>query len=133
MAYKIIGTIYRIGETENISTKNGNNIQRRELILQQRRYDQNTGKEYEPNFPSLEFINSHCSKLDAFNEGDIVTVSFEIQGTKYIDKRTGKERVFNRSRAFFVEIYVRPSSVPAADAVVQPSSDDKKSEGTLPF
>ena len=51
MAYEIIGTVHKIGATENIQTKSGSTFQRRSLTLMQRRYDQNTGEEFEPNYP----------------------------------------------------------------------------------
>lgn len=106
MAYEIVGNVFKIGATENISTKNGGTLLRRSITLCQRRFDQNTGEEYEPNYPTLDFTNRGCAELDRFKYGDKVRIRFDISGVKYNDKQTNEEKFFNSLRAFRIEPYV---------------------------
>ncbi len=115
MAYKIIGTIHKIGETETKQGRNGSSFQRRQLIIMQRRFDRMSGEEFEPYYPTLEFGNQHCADLDRYKVGDAVQVMFEIVGMKYNDKSTGEEKYMNSLRAFRIEPYVRqnhPTDLP---------------------
>lgn len=105
MAYDIIGNVYKIGTTENIQTKSGSIIQRRQLTLMQKRFDQNTGQEYDPNFPALEFTGDRCAELDKYSPGDRVHVRFDISGMRYNDRNTGEEKFFCSLRAFRIEGY----------------------------
>ncbi len=104
MAYNIIGTVHQIGATEQLRTKTGGLLLKKTLILIQRRFDQNTGQEFEPNFPVLEFTNNNCAKLDHFKTGDKVRVSFDINGFKYIDRNTNAEKYSSSLRGFNVEL-----------------------------
>ena len=120
MAYDIIGTVYKVGPTETIPTRQGNTIMRRTLILEQRRYDPNTGQEYQPNYPAFEFTNQQCRDLDLYPSGTSVRIRFDVSGSLYADKQTGEERNISRLRAFRIEQYRQPSQQPAAQQVQQP-------------
>lgn len=109
MAYDIIGNVYKVGTPETITTKNGNTITRRSLTLEQRRYDPNTGEEFNPNYPTLEFSGKACESLNNFHQGDRVRVRFDITGVRYNDKQTGEEKSLTILRGFRVEPYVSPS------------------------
>ena len=106
MAYEIIGNVFKVGTTENKPTKNGGSFPIRSITLIQRRFDQNTGEEFEPNYPTLDFIKNGCAELDKFKEGDRVRIRFDVSGVKYKDKNTGEERFFNSLRGFRIEPYV---------------------------
>lgn len=107
MAYEILGTILKIGVTETIQKKNnGGTFNKRQLVLQQRRFDRNTGQEFQPNYPTIDFINNNTAKLDYFKVGDKVRVYFDINGTKSIDEHTKQERFFSSLNGFRVEPYV---------------------------
>ncbi len=126
MAYEIIGTVLNTGTTETFQTKSGQPFQRRSLVLIQRRFDQNTGQEFEPNYPTIDFTQRGCQDLDRFQQGDRVRVRFEVQGVKYTDKTTGEERYMNRLRGFRIEPYVvqqpqRPQSYAPASQWQQPA------------
>lgn len=60
---------------------------RRDLYIDCTGYDRYTGQrsEYE-NFPRIEFNNAKAAMLDGINLGDVVTVTFEIQGRFYNSK-----------------------------------------------
>lgn len=106
MAYEIIGNVFQIGATEVMKTKNGDTFHRRSIILYQKRFDQNTGQEYEPNYPTFDFTQNKCAELDRFKQGDRVKIRFDISGVKYKDKQTGEIKYFNSLRAFKIEPFV---------------------------
>ena len=66
MAYEIIGTVFKIGATENVPTKNGQPFQRRSITLIQKRFDQNTGQEFEPNYPTITSKATGCASASMF-------------------------------------------------------------------
>ena len=107
MAYEIIGNVFKIGTTENIQTKSGTAFQRRSLTLIQRRFDQNTGQEFEPNYPTIDFTQRGCAELDKYKIGDRVRVRFDISGAKYNDRQTGEEKYFNSLRGFRIEPFTQ--------------------------
>ena len=106
MAYEIIGTVHLIGATVSVPTKSGQSFQRRSLTLVQRRFDQNTGEEFDPNYPTIDFTQRGCSELDRFKPGDRVRVRFDISSVKYQDKNTHEEKYFTSLRGFRIEPYV---------------------------
>ena len=126
MAYEIVGNVLKIGTTENVPTKSGNPFQRRSLVLMQRRFDQDTGEEYEPNYPQFDFTQKWCAELDKFKNGDRVKIRFAISGSKYEDKNTREEKFFTSLRGLSIEPYVLMSRPP------QPKAEEKADDG-LPF
>lgn len=120
MAYDIIGSVHKISTTENIQTKNGGTLQRRSLTLIQKRFDQNTGEEFEPNFPTFDFTNRGCADLDKFRPGDMVRVRFDISGVKYADRQTGAEKYFNSLRAFRIEPFAAQQAAQPIQGYQQP-------------
>ena len=77
----IVGRVQSIGEKTNVSKKE-KEFFKRELILNASRYDSMTGEEL-TNIVKLTFAQKHCDKLDGFNVGDMVQVSFVLQGREY--------------------------------------------------
>ena len=103
MANQIIGRVFYIGDTNSIKSKDGSKTHyKRELVLDATRYDGLTGQRGYDNFPSIEFSGDNCQMLNQFKPGDIVTVSFELQGTKY--EKDGQTRFFTRIRGYKVEL-----------------------------
>lgn len=85
MANQITGRIIEIGQIVQIPSKTGgNSFTKREFILDATTYDPYTGErsEYENVIP-LEFSGDKCTELDRFNQGDVVTVSFVLQGRSW--------------------------------------------------
>ena len=60
-----------------------------------------TGERGFDNFPTLEFSGDKCAELDQFKIGEIVTVSFDLQGTKY--EKDGQTKFFTRVRGYKIE------------------------------
>lgn len=135
MAYEIIGNVFKIGTTENINTKSGSTLQRRSITLIQKRFDQNTGQEFEPNYPTFDFTNKGCPELDKFKQGDRVRIRFDISGVKYTDRQTQQERYFNSLRGFRIEAYApqqyAPQQPPQGYSPQQPPQT--VSDPQLPF
>lgn len=118
MALKVIGKVHSVGQTQQIASKNGGQpFLKREIILDATRYDGLTGERGYDNFPMFEFSGDKCAELDAFKRGDVVEVSFELQGSFYKDK-DNVERNFTRVRAYKIEPYAVKSK-PAAQSQVQ--------------
>ena len=109
MANKITGRLIALSPVKEIA---GNDPQRapmkkRELWMDCTRFDPYTGErsQYE-NKPLLELGGDKLlQKVDGMNlqKGDIVAVSFDVQGVQYTEKATGKMRVFTTIRVYDVE------------------------------
>ena len=123
-------------------------IKKRELYMDCTTYDPYTGERSQyDNKPLLEFGGDKLvDKLGALNleAGDVVAVSFFIQGTPYKDQQTGKTKVFTAIRTTDIEIVrkrgevagtqqpaPKPETAPAPQAAPQQTSQDGK-DG-LPF
>lgn len=124
MALKMIGKVYSIGATQVIASKNGGQpFSKRELVLDATRFDGLTGERGYDNFPLFEFGGEKCADLDGFKPGDVVEVSFELQGSFYKDK-DGIDRNFTRIRAYKVEPYSvrqkQPQKQPQPQVAQQP-------------
>lgn len=86
--FKIQGTIYEIKRTQQVTDK----FQKRELWLRisDGKYEQTV---------CFEFANKLCSRLDDFNNGDDVELSFSLRGRTWTDT-AGNEKCFNSLSAF---------------------------------
>lgn len=85
MTNKITGRILSISNTVQIQSKNsGATFTKREFLLDATTYDPYTKErsEYENIIP-LEFSGDKCTELDRFKTGDVVTVSFVLQGRSW--------------------------------------------------
>lgn len=104
MANIMTGRIHMILPTETIVSKNDKTrvFTKRTLVLDCTRYDQFTGERGYDNFPSFEFTGDKCSDLDNYQVGQIVSVSFDLQGNKFVDSN-GKERWFTSIRGYKIE------------------------------
>lgn len=103
MANTIIGKVLVIGRTEEIPSKNGSQpFLKRTLVLDCSRYDQYTGQKFE-NYPQLEFASKNTAILDNFNVGDVVEVSFALQGRSY--EKDGVQKYFTSIVGYKVKPY----------------------------
>lgn len=113
MANAITGRIYDIKATE-AKEYNGKTYFERSIVVDATKRDPYTGEAKYPNFPALLFSGEdRCRELDGYAIGEVVTVTFNLQGTKYNDKQTGKEKIFNKVQAYKIERYVQPGQAPA--------------------
>lgn len=109
MANTITGRVIAVSNIENIPSKKeqGKTFQRRQLFMDCTRYDPYTGERGFENTPLLEFGGKGLEQLNALvdkglKKGDIVTVTFDINGTKYQDQQ-GKTQVFTAVRPYAIE------------------------------
>ena len=102
MANQITGRVFSIGQTQSIQTKSGNPFTKREIVLDASKYDIYTGEKGFENYPMFEFTGEKCKDLDGYQEGQVVTVSFELQGGFY-KGQDGIEKNITRARAFKIE------------------------------
>lgn len=106
MANIISGKIIGIGETQTIpSTKGGNPLIKRELVLQAMRFNPNDGTPEldEYNTPILEVRGQdNCNMLDKFKVGMCVKVAFALEGRKTTNQE-GAVRFWNTARAYSIE------------------------------
>lgn len=102
MTNTITGKILAIGDIESIPNRSGDKIfKKRILVLNCTR--SNFGEVFE-NYPSFEFTGKHVDDPTAFKVGDIVTVSFVVQGNRY-KKENQPEKFFNTIVGYKIEYY----------------------------
>lgn len=122
MANQITGKIIEIGQTIQIPSKNGgSSFTKREFILDATTYDPYTGErsEYENILP-LEFSGDKCADLDRFNQGDVVTVSFVLQGRSWVNQDGNLKRMVS-IRCYKIEVRGGVSQSPQTIPIQQPS------------
>lgn len=103
MANQITGKILYIYPTQQIPSKDGSRtILKRGIVVDCTRFDPYTGERGFENTPMLEFIGDRCAELDKFQVGQVVTISFDIQGTRYRNK-DNVEQIFTRVQPYRIE------------------------------
>lgn len=104
MANQITGKVIYIYPQETIPSKNGGkDIIKRAILIDCTRFDQYTGERGYENTPLLEFIGEKCNELSNYQPGQVVTITFDIQGTRYKNK-DGVENVFTRVQPYKIEL-----------------------------
>lgn len=119
-ANTITGKVIAISDKQTIASKDANKqpMIKRQFYMDCTRYDPYTGERGFENTPLLEFSNKGLEKLEALMQqglkaGDIVTISFDIQGVKYTDKDK-KTQVFTSIRPYNIEkVQPRTSQAPS--------------------
>lgn len=102
MAFQISGIIQHIGNTESIPYQ-GKVFKKRELVLDCSYRNQFTGQIERANYPKFEFTGNHVDDLNDFNIGDIVTVSFSLNGSR--SEKDGQVRYFTNVQGYKIEKY----------------------------
>lgn len=100
MAFQISGIIQHIGNTESIPYQD-KVFKKRELVLDCSYRNQFTGQIERANYPKFEFTGNHVDDLNDFNIGDIVTVSFSLNGSR--SEKDGQVRYFTNVQGFKIE------------------------------
>jgi len=86
MANTISGQLYYISPVQEIATRNGNTIQKREVWLTPMYFDRYSGQPTvgkPEESVKVEFSSERVASLDAFKQGDYVTISFDLRGRVY--------------------------------------------------
>ena len=117
MENQIRGRVFSIGQTQSIQTKNGNSFTKREIVLDASKYDMYTGEKGYENYPMFEFTGEKCKDLDGYQVGQVVTISFDIQGVFYDDK-DGIKKNITKVRGYKIEartsVQAQPQQQPQA-------------------
>jgi hypothetical protein len=123
MSYDFTGKLHRIFDEQQIK----DTFRKREFVVEK------TDGQY-PNFIKFELIQDRCSLLDAYNEGDEVTVSFDLRGREWQDK------YFTNLHAWRIQGAASggqaPPAAPAAASMPSeepPAFAADKSKDDLPF
>ena len=96
-------------------------------MLDATRFDGLTGERGYDNYPSFEFSGDNCQMLNSFKQGDIVVVSFDLQGMKY--EKEGQTRFFTSIRGYKIEL--KQASQPQQPQ--QPTYQPPQVEDNTPF
>lgn len=123
MANQITGRVFSIGRTQSIQTKNGNPFTKREIVLDASKYDMYTGEKGFENYPMFEFTGEKCKDLDGYQVGQVVTISFDLQGGFYDDK-DGIKKNITKVRGYKIEartsVQAQPQQQVQPQAAPQP-------------
>jgi hypothetical protein len=61
------------------------------------------GEQTYPNFAKMQLVQAKCDSINAFNEGDMLKVNFNIKGRSYTDKKDGSTKYISNLEAWRVE------------------------------
>lgn len=126
MANQISGRVIALSQVKEVASSDPSKpaMKKRELYMDCTRFDPYTGERSQfENKPLLEFGGDKVlAKLESLNlkPNDIVKVSFDIQGTPYKDKNTGKMRVYTAIRCYDIEVTRRADGSVPQTAAPQP-------------
>lgn len=98
------GIVLAVGQPQQIASKSGKTFTKRSLYLDCTTFDPYTGQrsQYE-NKILFEFMESKTSLLDNIQAGQVVTVSFDLQGSEFTDQN-GQTKYFIHVRPFGIEV-----------------------------
>lgn len=133
MALQMTGRIKQIGATQSIPSKNGGqSFLKQEIILDVTRFDPYTGERSEfENYPAFEFSGDKCKALEGYKVGDVVTISFDLQGS-FFKGQDGVERNFTRVRGYKIEAKAGYNSVAMQPQPAQPQPQPQYAGGYPP-
>lgn len=121
MANQLTGKILYIYPSQQIPTKDGTKtIVKRGIVIDCTRFDPYTGERGFENTPMLEFIGDRCAELDKYQVGQVVTISFDVQGTRYRNK-DGVEQIFTRVQPYRIEPRQTQQAAPVRQPTPQPT------------
>lgn len=104
MANTKSGVVLAVGQPQQLTSKGGKVFTKRSLYLDCTTFDPYTGQrsQYE-NKILFDFMESKTSLLDNIQVGQIVTVSFDLQGSE-LREQDGRVKYFIHVRPFKVEV-----------------------------
>lgn len=104
MALQITGKIEMLGATQTVASKKGGEpFKKRDVVLAVCVYDRYTGEVVSENHPQFEFGGSKCDKLDGCKVGDMVTISFVVQGVWY--EKDGERKNLTKVVGYDIQPY----------------------------
>lgn len=103
---EFIGTLAKVGPIITINTRDGGTMEKREILVDGTTYDRFTGKPH-PNPVTFEIGSRNVRMTDDHKVGDLVVVSFVLQGFNYNDKNTQEEKNMSKIVAYDIQPYGR--------------------------
>ena len=111
MANQISGRVIAVAKEKSVASSDASKkpLRKRGIYIDCTRYDPYTGERSQfENQPLLEFSGDKVlekvnPKLDGIVKGDVVTISFDLQGTPYKDQQ-GKTKVYTAIRCYDIEV-----------------------------
>ena len=133
---QITGKVIAISDRLTIASKDASKdaskqpMIKRQLFMDCTRFDPYTGERGFENTPLLEFSNKGLERLEALmqqglKKDDIVTISFDVQGTKYQDM-DNKTKVFTSIRPYNIEKVQPRTQQPAQNAPTAAPADGQQ-------
>lgn len=122
MSNQVTGRLVYIGQSQEIPSKSGGNpFVKREFILDATTHDPYTGErsQYENILP-LEVSGDKCAELDQYRIGDVITVSFALQGREWTNQDGQVKRMVS-IRCYKLEARRPVQQVAQAVQPVQPT------------
>lgn len=123
---QITGRVIAVSDIQTIASKDANKqgVTKRQLYMDCTRYDPYTGERGYENTPLLDFKRKGLEKLEALlaqglKKGDIVTVSFGIQGNKWTNQ-DNKTQIITSIEPYDIEI-VTPQGQQQSQQAQQPA------------
>ena len=125
-----------IGNVEEIPSKSGGEPFKKRVVVLNCTHS-NYGDVYE-NYPSFEFSGKHVDDPADFAVGEIVTISFALQGTKYQKSANDPVKYFNTISGYKIEKYQRGGQTqqqapPQQPQRVQSPAPQPGKDDDLPF
>ena len=136
MANTMTGRVLLIGNVEEIPSKSGGEPFKKRVVVLNCTHS-NYGDVYE-NYPSFEFSGKHVDDPADFAVGEIVTISFALQGTKYQKSANDPVKYFNTISGYKIEKYQRGGQTqqqapPPQQQGAQPPAQQSGQNDDLPF
>lgn len=132
MANSKTGVVLAVGQPQQLKSKSGKTFVKRSLYLDCTTFDPYTGQrsQYE-NKILFDFMESKTSLLDNIQVGQIVTISFDLQGSE-ITEQNGRKKYFTHVRPYNIEVrQMQPQHKQSAST--QPVSFPPQDNDDAPF
>lgn len=132
MANSKTGVVLAVGQPQQLKSKSGKTFVKRSLYLDCTTFDPYTGQrsQYE-NKILFDFMESKTSLLDNIQVGQVVTISFDLQGSE-ITEQDGRKKYFTHVRPYNIEVrQIQPQHKQSANT--QPVSFPPQDNDDAPF
>lgn len=117
--FTLKGKLIVKGDEQQITEK----FKKREFVIQ------DDAEQY-PQVISFQLVQDKCSLLDAYNEGDEISVNFNVRGREWTSPKDGQTKYFNSLEAWKISGGdAAPVNIPTA----APANSGVDSEDDLPF
>ena len=118
---EIKGKLLQKGKTEQKTEK----FSKREFVIET---SYQAGQNTYPNFIKFQLINDRCDLIDAYNEGQLINVTFDIRGRKW--EKEDKVEYFTNLEAWKIQPVQNMEGIPDNAKEIPPELEDDQD---LPF